>query len=238
MPKHTTHKGGSRKSSVSTMTRPNPARVYLASRSPSGRLVMARALAIIARDYRATPARAKCLGPAALRTRAGRSHQAREEVQARHRQPIPLGTQGVLRVAWRLGAYPGEELERVRDVRSVPGSALPVGRALSKGELKALMDCCSDGSPMGARDAAVIALGPRCRTSAYRDRGACLEGPPRTGRGYDGESRGQGSQGASGLLGQRGDGGDCGLHRDRRTSWLAPSIALHARAASSARASA
>lgn len=66
---------------------------------------------------------------------------------------------GVLCEAWRLGEYPGEDLEKVRDVRSVPGSAIPAGRALSKGELKALMDSCSDGTPVGIRDAAVIALG-------------------------------------------------------------------------------
>ena len=32
---------------------------------------------------------------------------------------------GVLREAWRLGAYPGEELERIRDVRSVPDPRSP-----------------------------------------------------------------------------------------------------------------
>lgn len=58
-----------------------------------------------------------------------------------------------------LGAFPGEERERERDVRSGPGSAFPAGRALSNGGLKALMDACADGSPSGARDAAVIALG-------------------------------------------------------------------------------
>ena len=65
----------------------------------------------------------------------------------------------MLREAWRLGQLPGEELEKVRDVRSVPGSAVPVGQALSKGELKSLMDGCSDGTPVEIRGAAVIALG-------------------------------------------------------------------------------
>jgi site-specific recombinase XerD len=65
---------------------------------------------------------------------------------------------GVLREAWRLGEYPGEELEKVTDVRSAPGSVIPAGRSLSKGEPKSLMAGCVDGTPVGIRDAAVIAL--------------------------------------------------------------------------------
>ena len=51
-----------------------------------------------------------------------------------------------------------EELEKVTDVRSAPGSVIPAGRSLSKGEPKSLMAGCVDGTPVGIRDAAVIAL--------------------------------------------------------------------------------
>jgi len=51
----------------------------------------------------------------------------------------------VLKAAWRL--------------EHVEGSALPAGRALSAGELRALFSACAaDGSPAGARDAALLAI--------------------------------------------------------------------------------
>ena len=55
---------------------------------------------------------------------------------------------GVLREAWRLGAYPAKEFERVRDARSVLGSAAAARCALSKGVLKALKDGRNDGTAM------------------------------------------------------------------------------------------
>ena len=137
-------------------------RTCLLTLSPFGRcaLVMAGALNIIARDYLGYPSarevpwhRLRYEHVQAVRTRLGEKYKP----ATANRYLSALN--GVRREAWRLGAYPGEELERVRDVRSVPGSALPAGRALSKGELKALMDGCADGTPMGSRDAAVIALG-------------------------------------------------------------------------------
>ena len=139
----------------------NPAGLYLATLLPSGRLVMAGALDIIARDYLGYPGGAREVPwhqlryehVQAVRTRLG------EKYKPATANRYLSALKGVLREAWRLGAFPGEELERVRDVRSVPGSAIPAGRSLSKGELKALMDVCADGTPMGARDAAVIALG-------------------------------------------------------------------------------
>ncbi len=139
----------------------NPAGLYLATLLPSGRLVMAGALDMIARDYLGYPGGAREVPwhqlryehVQAVRTRLG------EKYKPATANRYLSALKGVLREAWRLGVFPGEELERVRDVRSLPGSALPAGRSLSKGELKALMDVCSNGTPMSARDAAVIALG-------------------------------------------------------------------------------
>ena len=138
----------------------NPVGLYLATLLPSGRLVMAGALNIIARDYlgyadaRQVPwYQLRHEHVQAVRTRLG------EKYKPATANRYLCALKGVLREACRLGAFPGEELERVRDVRSVPGSAIPAGRALSKGELKALMDACVDGSASGARDAVVIALG-------------------------------------------------------------------------------
>lgn len=121
---------------------------------------MAGALDIIARDYLGFPSAREVPWTQlrhehvqAIRTKLG------EKYKPATAKRYLSAVKGVLREAWRLGAYSGGELERVRDVRSVPGSAVPAGHALSKGEFKALMDGCNDGTAMGARDAAVIALG-------------------------------------------------------------------------------
>ncbi len=84
--------------------------------------------------------------------------KAGRALQSGHGESVLVGGQRRAE-AWRLGEYPGEELEKVQHLRSVPGSAIPAGRAPSKGELKSLIDGCTDATPVGIRDAAVIALG-------------------------------------------------------------------------------
>jgi site-specific recombinase XerD len=65
----------------------------------------------------------------------------------------------VLKAAWRLGLMTHEDYARAADVESVKGETLPAGRALSSGEIAALMNACErDETPAGARDAALIAL--------------------------------------------------------------------------------
>lgn len=66
---------------------------------------------------------------------------------------------GVARSAWLLKLITAEELERVKDIRSVRGSRLPAGRAHYPAELAAILeDCAKDRSASGARDAAMFAL--------------------------------------------------------------------------------
>lgn len=66
---------------------------------------------------------------------------------------------GVLRSAWRLGQIDTDAYQRAVDVRAVPGSRLPAGRALSVEQARTLLAVCDDdGSSMGARDGALIAL--------------------------------------------------------------------------------
>jgi len=65
---------------------------------------------------------------------------------------------GVLKAAWQLGQMTEEQRARACDLGSVQGETLLAGRALSGGELQALMSACeNDTTPAGARDAALIA---------------------------------------------------------------------------------
>ena len=65
---------------------------------------------------------------------------------------------GVLREAWRLGMMSAENLQRAIDLPAVRGERLPRGRALSRGELRALFESCRNGSPADLRDAALIGV--------------------------------------------------------------------------------
>lgn len=65
---------------------------------------------------------------------------------------------GVARQAWLLGGMEGEHYHRIAAVKNVKGSRLPAGRALDGGELRALFAACDDGTPAGARDAALLAM--------------------------------------------------------------------------------
>jgi integrase/recombinase XerD len=65
----------------------------------------------------------------------------------------------VLLEARRLGLMSPDDYAHATDIAAVKGSSLPPGRALSMGELSALMIACSaDRSAAGPRDAALIAL--------------------------------------------------------------------------------
>ena len=65
---------------------------------------------------------------------------------------------GVARAAWQAGMITAEELEKVRDIRSVRGTRLG-GRAHSSKEVEAIVrECMKDTSPAGPRDATIIAL--------------------------------------------------------------------------------
>lgn len=66
---------------------------------------------------------------------------------------------GTLKQAWRLGFIDAGDYQRAVDLPTLRSTVLPRGRGLARGELVALFNACSeDGSPAGARDAAILAL--------------------------------------------------------------------------------
>lgn len=65
---------------------------------------------------------------------------------------------GVVRECWRLGLIDSDIWNRIRDIENVRGTRVPAGRALTGDEVEALLYACQDGTPKGARDAAIVAV--------------------------------------------------------------------------------
>ncbi|MGE9809497.1 tyrosine-type recombinase/integrase [Janibacter sp. G1551] len=63
----------------------------------------------------------------------------------------------VLKESWRLGLMDAEAYHRAIDLEPVKGTREPAGRDVAEDELAALLTACDD-SPLGVRDAAVIAV--------------------------------------------------------------------------------
>jgi site-specific recombinase XerC len=137
----------------------NPAAVYLASLAPSGRRTMAARLTAAAKLMGGEPhtidwAALRFEHVAALRSRLSELGRAPASVNA-----TLSALRGVARAAWQLGRMTVEDYHRIVGVKNVRGSRLPAGRALTSGEISALLDTCAgDESAAGARDAAIVAL--------------------------------------------------------------------------------
>lgn len=63
----------------------------------------------------------------------------------------------ILKESWRLGLMNAEDYHRAIDLEPVKGTREPAGRDVGDSELAALLAACDD-SPLGVRDAAVIAV--------------------------------------------------------------------------------
>ena len=157
----------------------NPAAVYLASLKPGSRRTMAGSLNTIAGMLGTPPAYVEEL-PSGDRRRRVRQEVtylfcAWQELRFQHTQAIKAqlaeryaartankmlaALRQVLKRCWRLGLMDQEDFATATDLDSIDGDTLPAGRALSAGELSALMlECGNDDSPAGARDAAILAL--------------------------------------------------------------------------------
>ena len=138
----------------------DPAQIYLAGLSISGRRTMTAKLRRVAailgydnlRPVRWSEMRFEHV--TAIRTKLNESKAAPATINA-----TLCALRGVARAAWQVGSMSSEDHLRIVAVKGMRGSSLPVGRALSLGEITSLFDACArDSSAAGARDAAILAL--------------------------------------------------------------------------------
>lgn len=139
----------------------NPAAVYLARLRPSGRRGMLHALNVMARLVSGERRDAFSLPWQDLRYQHTAAIAAAlvEQYRPATVNQMLSALRGVLSQAENLGLMSAEDYRRAVKIKSVKASTLPRGRALSAGEIRALLEICShDASPLGARDAAAIAV--------------------------------------------------------------------------------
>lgn len=140
----------------------NPAAVYLASlESEQSRRTMRAALAEIARLMTGAPADPFMFDWPAIRFQHSAAIRSRlaSEHSAATANKILCALRGVLRAAHDLDQMSADDFSKAAGVKAIKGETLPAGRALTAGEIAALLDTCSaDDSPAGARDGALIAI--------------------------------------------------------------------------------
>ena len=139
----------------------HPAAVYLASLRESGRRTMRQALRRALEVLVGQPVDPLAFDWSGLRFQhvaALRTALAESGMKPATTNKILAAVRGVCREAWRLGQLDGEAFARIRDVKGLRFQALPKGRALEAAELGKLREACADGSPIGSRDVALLAV--------------------------------------------------------------------------------
>jgi site-specific recombinase XerD len=138
----------------------NPALIYLAGLSESGRRSMAQKLRLVAEllgygDARSVQwSQLRYEHVVAIRTKLSEGILSPTSVNT-----VLSAVRGVAKAAWSLGLLTSEDYTRIAAVKGLRGSRLPSGRALSAGEVTALFDACfDDEKAAGRRDAAILAL--------------------------------------------------------------------------------
>ena len=138
----------------------HPALVYLERLAPGSRRTMSEALSVIAGKVSANRSTLWTLAWHELRyqhTAALRSLLAEQYAPATVNKML-AALRGTLKECWRLGLVSAEDFHRAADLPAVRGSVLPRGRALSAGELRALLQICAqDETTAGRRDGALVA---------------------------------------------------------------------------------
>jgi site-specific recombinase XerD len=140
----------------------HPAAVYLARLAPSSRRVMRGALDAIAATLSDGRCDALLLDWSAVRYQHAAA--VRMVLADGHLAPATANRhlaalRGVLKECWRLGYVGADDYRQAADLEPVRGSRLPRGRALSRGDVRALFDVCASGNhPLDIRDTSILAL--------------------------------------------------------------------------------
>lgn len=138
------------------------ATLYLANLAESSRRIMRTSLDLIAallsggqRDHTAIPWGALRY----VHTQALRAVLAASCAPATGNRHL-AALRGVLYRAWRSGLMSADDYQAAIDIETIRGEALPAGRALSSGELRALFEACAADAceARGLRDASTLAL--------------------------------------------------------------------------------
>lgn len=138
----------------------HPVSVYLASLAEGSRRTMRGALDTIARELSRGECDAMTFPWQQLRfqhTQAIRTLLEEKYAPATANKSLSA-MRGVLKAAWKLRHMETDEYSRAVDIGAIRGETLPRGRAISGGELHALFRSCADGTKLGARDAALLAV--------------------------------------------------------------------------------
>lgn len=141
----------------------NPALVYLASLGRNSRSTMTSALQKIAQLLGASDMRVVDWAAIRFQHATALRSQLASQYSADTTNRMLAALRGTLRAAWKLEMISAEDYQRAISVKNVIGETLPAGRALTSGEIVALLEACMlDPSPAGARDAAILALLRAC----------------------------------------------------------------------------
>lgn len=139
----------------------NPAAVYLASLRESGKRSMHHYLNVVAAKLSNNKCDAISFPWWLLRYQHTSAVRAwlQSDFKVATANTMLIALRRVLLESWRLGLMEAEDYRRASDIHAIKGETLPRGRALKGGEMAALVRVCAeDNSPIGIRDAALIAV--------------------------------------------------------------------------------
>lgn len=136
-------------------TERNPATVYMASLAPSGRQAIKWALQSIADMFNVPFDSMPWHELRYEHLQAIRTNLQETELAPATVNMTLYALRGVAKSAFNLRLMSADDYARLCNVKPVRGNREPPGRALSVGEITALLDTCA-GTPIGIRDAAII----------------------------------------------------------------------------------
>ena len=139
----------------------NPAAIYLASLAPTGRRSLKSKLQSIANMFNCP---FDSMPWHELRYEHMEAIRARLQESGLAPSTINMtlsALRGVTKSAFNLGLMSADHYARLCNVKPVRGERVPVGRALSVGEIGALLDTCA-GTNIGIRNAAIISIMYAC----------------------------------------------------------------------------